>query len=145
MLITGMNSIVATGLLNIGKEIIKANFPGLKSSPDSASQKQFSAHLTNAESKQLAGKHTLQSIESSKKELLSSPIIQKFLSKNAGCEITLDQLANGSFRCHSSSGEFIIIEQDSEFHQSAKSFFELSLKHEKNLANNRLDAVLLTT
>ena len=143
MLLNGMNTILASGLLNIGKEIIRANLPGMKSSEVSKSDPNFSQHLKEAQGKPADNFPKTGNLATAKKELLASPELSGFLGQNKDCDITMDQLADGSFRLLSSSGEFVVLEKNSPSHSLAKSFFDLCLSQQKNLAENRTDAVSL--
>ena len=134
-----MNPVVATSLINLGSNIVNRAF----SSPvatTSATKTDFESNLKSFQDQPVSKKD----LEKVKTELLNSPELKEFLSKNSDCTISVDQFSDGSVRILSSSGDFITLNQNSPLLAKADHFLHGSLKLGENLNPERTNSAILT-
>ena len=134
-----MNPVVATSLINLGSNIVNKVFSPLVPTPP-ANQTDFEANLKSYQD-QPVSKTDLEKV---KTELLNSPELKDFLSKNSGCTISVDQFSDGSVRILSSSGDFIKLNQNSPLLAKADQFLHGSLTLGQNLNPERTNSAILT-
>ena len=134
-----MNPVVATSLINLGSNIVNSAF----SSPVATApvtKTDFESNLKNYQD-QPVSKTDLEKV---KTELLNSPELKEFLSKNSDCTISVDQFSDGSVRILSSSGDFITLNQNSLLLAKADQFLHGSLELGENLNPERTNSAILT-
>ena len=134
-----MNPVVATSLINLGSNIVNRAF----SSPDAttpATKTDFESNLKSFQD-QPVSKTDLEKV---KTELLNSPELKEFLSKNSDCTISVDQFSDGSVRILSSSGDFITLNHKSHLLAKADQFLHGSLELGENLNPERNNSAILT-
>ena len=134
-----MNPVVATSLINLGSNIVNKAF----SSPVATTpvtKTDFESNLKSFQD-QPVSKTDLEKV---KTELLNSPELKDFLSKNSDCTISVDQFSDGSVRILSSSGDFITLNQKSPLLAKADQFLNGSLELGENLNPERTNSAILT-
>jgi len=133
-----MNPIIASSLVNLGKDFVSSGINFLSRENLSPASKQSFAHqLQSAKASQS------QDLEQLKKELLNDPELRKFLTQNEGHTLQLDKSANGSFRILSSSGDLFVIDQSSQCAQKAAAYHNLCSTKGKNLVPGDHSKVLI--
>jgi len=134
-----MDPIIATGLVNIGSNIVQKVFRTDITSTQNTQSLSFESNLNKA-----GGVSTSQpNMEGLRSELKDSPELKDFLSQNSGNTITMDQLSDGSVRVLSSSGSFMTLRPDSPTCSKACQFMELSTSTGQNLSPDRSNSVIL--
>jgi len=134
-----MDPLVTTGLLSIGSRIIQGALPPSTSHMDLSKAKSFESSLNKLTGDSGSSKN----LDSLRSELIDSPNLKNFLSRNEGNSISLDQLSDGSVRLLSSSGDFITIRPDSPACAKACQFLNQSISAGKNLSPDRENSVIL--
>ena len=128
-----MNSILATGLLDLGKNMID-RISAPKSLPTDKQVDSFNSEL------QKVSQPTLSSL---RQDLLADPAIKNFLQGNKDNEIFLEKRADGSTKLLSSSGETMIIESNSPANDKFQNFFDRCTQEQLCLSPHRPNSVLL--
>ena len=100
-----MNPVIATGLINIGGNLLRQALPP-SSDSSSTTKANFEKDLVEFQNRD-AGK--IENLDQLRSDLLKSPVVNEFLSQNTECSITLDQFSDGSIRILSSSGDFMTL------------------------------------
>jgi hypothetical protein len=134
-----MNPVVATSLINLGSNIVNKAFTS-QAATTPASKTDFESNLKSFQD-QPVSKTDLEKVKS---ELLNSPELKEFLSKNSDCTISVDQFSDGSVRILSSSGDFITLNQNSPLLAKADQFLHGSLKLGENINPERTNSAILT-
>lgn len=135
-----MNPVIATSLINLGSNIIHNAFPGPTAS-DKVLGNDFDKDLRGILSRETPAHEDFNLL---REEVLASPGLKDFLSRNKGNSITLDQMADGSVRLLSSSGDFMTLHIDHPSCEVASQFLRSSLAAGKNLNQQRPNSVYLT-
>jgi hypothetical protein len=134
-----MNPVVATSLINLGSNIVNKAFSSpIATTP--VTKTDFESNLKSFQD-QPVSKTDLEKV---KTELLNSPELKGFLSKNSDCTISVDQFSDGSVRILSSSGDFITLNQNSPLLAKADQFLNDSLELGENLNPERTNSAILT-
>jgi hypothetical protein len=134
-----MNPVVATSLINLGSNIVNKAFSSpIATTP--VTKTDFESNLKSFQD-QPVSKTDLEKV---KTELLNSPELKEFLSKNSDCTISVDQFSDGSVRILSSSGDFITLNQNSPLLAKADQFLNGSLELGENLNPERTNSAILT-
>jgi hypothetical protein len=134
----GMNSVLASGLLNVGKNI----FDNLSKPSPVQFQKSNNTFTTELESA-TSLIDSSKPISSLRQELINDPAVQSFLSANAGNEIYLQKRADGSSQILSSSGESLILGKNSQTNQLLHTYFDKCVQEGAFLSPHRPGSVLL--
>jgi hypothetical protein len=133
-----MNPVVATSLINLGSNIINKAFTSeVVTTP--VSKTDFESNLKSFQNHPVS----ITDLEKVKSELLNSPEMKEFLSKNSDCTISVDQFSDGSVRILSSSGDFITLNQNSPLLAKADQFLHGSLKLGENINPERTNSAIL--
>ena len=134
-----MNPVVATSLINLGSNIVnKAFSSSVATGP--VTKTDFETNLKGFQDQPISKTD----LEKVKTELLNSPELKEFLSKNSDCTISVDQFSDGSVRILSSSGDFITLNQKSPLLAKADQFLHGSLELGENLNPERTNSAILT-
>ena len=133
-----MNPIIASSLVNLGKDFVSSGINLLKRENLSPADKQSFAHELNS-----AKVPSNKNLEQLKNELLNFPELRKFINQNEGHALQLDKSANGSFRILSSSGDLFVIDQSSPCAQTAAAYHNLCSSNGKNLVPGDHSKVLI--
>lgn len=135
-----MDPVIATGLINLGGNLLKQALP--------ATAEVSPATEANFENNLLAHQHSniakIGDLDQLRSDLLKSPEVSEFLSRNTGNSIALDQLSDGSVRLLSSSGDFISLRPDTSTCRLANQFFHSSIASGENIHPQRVNSVILT-
>ena len=134
-----MNPVVATSLINLGSNIVNKAFTS-QAATTPVSKTDFESNLKSFQD-QPVSKTDLEKVKS---ELINSPELKEFLSKNSDCTISVDQFSDGSVRILSSSGDFITLNQNSPLLAKADQFLHGSLELGENLNPERTNSAILT-
>ena len=134
-----MNPVVATSLINLGSNIVNKAFSS-KVDATPVSKTDFESNLKSFQDQPVS----TTDLEKVKTELINSPELKEFLSKNSDCTISVDQFSDGSVRILSSSGDFITLTENSPLLAKADQFLHNSLKLGKNLNPERTNSAILT-
>ena len=133
-----MNTVLASGLLNVGKNLID-NFSTPTPVQFQKSTRAFSTELEDATSLS----QTSKPISSLRHDLLQDPSIQSFMSANAGNEIYLQKRADGSSQILSSSGDTMVIGQNTKTNALLHHYFDKCEQEGAFLSPHRPNSVLL--
>ncbi len=138
-----MNPIVATSLINLGGSILGKAIPSsVPSIPPSGTRLSFEDSLNRSLPAPVAPPIDL---EKTKDTLVTCPELSDFLSRNQGNRITLDEMADGSIRFLSSSGDFTVLGKGSAAWEPARQYLNGCLQTQCNLSTDRIrSAVLLS-
>ncbi len=134
-----MNPVLASGLLNLGSDIVRRTLPAFPD-PTPSVGKSFQADLANLQEQKLAAPD----LNQLKDEILDIPEVKRFISQNQDCTITMDQLSDGSVRFLSSSGDLMTIRSDSPTSGILNQYLKGSIATGQNLSPERSDSVILT-
>ena len=134
-----MNPILASSIANLGCNIIQRVIPTPSKNSNQTNSVDFATNLERLENAELSGAD----LEILKSDLLNSPEIQDFLTRNHGNKISIDQLADGSIRFLSSSGDFLSLSSENSCHSKASEFFQQSLRAGVNLDTSRVSTVVI--
>ena len=135
-----MDPVIATGLINLGSNIISKALPVTSVNPQQSSDT-FANELIGFQDKAPNAIHDLKDI---KTKLLDCSEVKAFLSKNKGNSITLDQMSDGSIRFLASSGDFMTLSKQSESCLLANQFLHCSIQSGANINPQRPNSVILT-
>ena len=133
-----MNSILASGLLNVGKTFLN-NFSKPSPLHLQSTNNSFSSELEAVS----APIDSTQPISSLRQELLKDPALKSFISANSGNEIYLQKRADGSSQILSSSGDSMIIDPSSKTNIIIHSYYDKCVKEGAFLTPLRPGCVLL--
>lgn len=135
-----MNPVIATGLINIGGNLLRQALPP-GSDSSSTTKANFEKDLVEFQNRD-AGK--IENLDQLRSDLIKCPEVNEFLSKNTDCSITLDQFSDGSIRILSSSGDFMTLHPNTSTCKLASQFLQGSIASGKNLHPQRANSVILT-
>ena len=133
-----MNSVLASGLLNVGKNI----FDNLSKPSPVQFEKSSNTFSTELEAF-TSSIDSSKPISSLRQELLNDPALQSFLSANAGNEVYLEKRADGSSQILSSSGESMILDKSTKTNHLLYSYYDKCVKEGAFLSPHRPGSVLL--
>jgi hypothetical protein len=134
-----MDPIIATGLVNIGGNILQKILPSNRPSVENSKSSSFESNLKDLQDSSLS----LKSLDTLRTEITDSPELQDFLSRNSGNKISLDKLSDGSVRVLSSTGDFMTLRPESPACAKANQFMEDSIYSDQNLSPDRKNSVIL--
>jgi len=134
-----MNPILASNLLNVGSNLMNRILPPSTPAETGPGAVSFEAKLENAQENRALPIN----LEKLKNEILENPDIQSFLSSNPNCEITLDQMSDGSMRILSSSGDFMTLNSGTSLCTKVSQYFQSSIDSGEHLSADRAHAVVL--
>lgn len=134
-----MDPVIATGLVNIGSNILQKILPPNTPSVEDSKSSSFESNLKDLEGSSLSVK----SLETLRSEIKDSPELQDFLSRNSGNKISLDKLSDGSVRVLSSTGDFMTLRPESSTCANANQFLGISISSGQNLNPDRKNSVML--
>ena len=134
-----MDPVIATGLVNIGSNILQKILPQTPKSSENLGPSSFESNLKEIQS----SSHSPHGLEALRTELKGSPELTDFLSQNSGDTITLDQMSDGSVRLLSSSGGFMTLRPESPTCAKANQFMKASISTGQNLSPDRKNSVIL--
>jgi len=138
LLIQGMNSVLASGLLSVGKNI----FENLSKPSPVHFQKSNNTFTTELESATSLADSS-KPISTLRQELLNDPAVQSFLSANEGNELYLQKRADGSSQILSSSGESMILANNSRTNHLIHTYYDKCVQEGAFLSPHRPGSVLL--
>ena len=75
--------------------------------------------------------------------LLKDPTVASFLENNPNCQIFLQKRADGTMQLGSSSGQTLVLEQNSPVNQTCLAYYEKSMLNGTSQSPLRPDAVIL--
>ena len=134
-----MDPIIATGLINIGSNIVnKAFSKSAELNPSPAVN--FKDDLDKFTHKPTA---ILKDLNQIREDILSFPEVQNFISKNEGNVISIDKMSDGSMRFLSSNGDFMTLPSNHPSSAFTVNFLDSSLASGKNLNAQRPNSVIL--
>jgi hypothetical protein len=133
-----MNSILASGLLNVGKTFLN-NFSKPSPLQFQSTNNSFSTELEAVSSPI----DSTQPISSLRQELLNDPALKSFISANSGNEIYLHKRADGGAQILSSSGDSMIIDPSSRTNNVIHSYYDKCVKEGAFITPHRPGCVLL--
>ena len=134
-----MDPIIATGLINIGSNIVnKAFSKSAELNPSPAVN--FKDDLAKFTHDPTANPKDLNQI---REDILSFPEVRNFISKNEGNVISIDKMSDGSMRFLSSNGDFMTLPSNHPSSAFTVNFLDSSLASGKNLNAQRLNSVIL--
>ena len=125
-------------MLNVGKNLID-NFSAPTPVQFQKSNRAFSAELQDATS----FSDTSKPVASLRQELLQDPSIQSFMSANAGNEIYLQKRADGSSQILSSSGDSMVIGQNTNTNLLLQNYYDKCVQEGVFISPHRPSSVLL--
>ena len=134
-----MEPVLATGLLNLGSNILQKAF-----SPSTETPKANFGDFKSDLAKIQAQEKPACDLDQLRTNLLDSPEIKEFISRNPGSSIHLDQLSDGSVRFLSSSGDFITLRPEDLHCDIASRFLHGSIASGQNLHPDRPNSAILT-
>ena len=132
-----MNTILASGIVSFGKELITnltTPKPVLKSSQSVSFNDEFE-NVQNA-------KNT-KSLSQINQEFVSREDISEFLRSEQGNQVLLEKRADNSLQLISSSGRSLIIPNGTESCTIGHQLLDQSLLEEKHIARDRLNAIII--
>jgi hypothetical protein len=134
-----MDPVIATGLVNIGSNILQKILPSNPPSVENSKSSSFESNLKDLQDSSLSPK----SLETLRAEIKDSPELQDFLSRNSGNKISLDKLSDGSVRVLSSTGDFMTLRPESPACANANQFLANSVSSGQNINPGRENSVML--
>ncbi len=134
-----MHPSVISEITHLGSSLLSRGIESLsRTNQPPANPKLFSKQLAVAQS--LDPKENIEEIQ---RDILDSPAISNFLKQNRDCVITLDQLADGSMKISSSSGDFITLDHSSELCTLARKYYHACQSEGVRLSKDRPGSVTL--
>ena len=134
-----MDPVIATGLINIGGNILQKILPSNPQSVENSKSSSFESNLQDIQ----GSSPTSKSLETLRDEITNSPELKDFLSRNSGNEISLDKLSDGSVRVLSSTGDFMTLRPESPACANANQFLANSISSGQNINPGRENSVML--
>ena len=134
-----MDPVIATGLINIGGNILQKILPSNPPSVENSKSSSFESNLQDIQ----GSSPTSKSLETLRDEITNSPELKDFLSRNSGNEISLDKLSDGSVRVLSSTGDFMTLRPESPACANANQFLANSMSSGQNINRGRENSVML--
>ena len=134
-----MDPVIATGLINIGGNILQKILPSNPQSVENSKSSSFESNLQDIQ----GSSPTSKSLETLRDEITNSPELKDFLSRNSGNEISLDKLSDGSVRVLSSTGDFMTLRPESPACANANQFLANSMSSGQNINPGRENSVML--
>ncbi|MDG1356542.1 MAG: hypothetical protein P8P90_09910 [Opitutales bacterium] len=134
-----MDPVIATGLINIGGNILQKILPSNPPSVENSKSSSFESNLQDIQ----GSSPTSKSLETLRDEITNSPELKDFLSRNSGNEISLDKLSDGSVRVLSSTGDFMTLRPESPACANANQFLANSMSSGQNINPGRENSVML--
>jgi len=141
-----MNLALTSSLISLGREVFDQITASSKAQTGTHLQPGNESFVTEMKEVQesTTGPNLAQLSESQLRDhLLRDPTVASFLENNPNCQIFLQKRADGTMQLGSSSGQTLVLEQDSPVNQACFAYFEKSMLNGTSQSALRPDAVIL--
>lgn len=139
-----MDPIITGGIVSAGKTLI-TGIASHMAPPSEHAKASANASFPDQLGK-ASNQQTFKAYANSKaisKDLLQDPEINSFMEKNKANDVFVEKRADGSAQLLSSSGEVLVLSEDSKSCKLALQYFDRCLEEKTQLSNFRTNAVLL--
>ena len=141
-----MNLALTSSLISLGREV----FDQITSSPRAQAgthlqpgSESFVTEMEEAQEVNTGPNHAQLSESQLRDHLLKDPTVASFLENNPNCQIFLQKRADGTMQLGSSSGQTLVLEQNSPVNQTCLAYYEKSMLNGTSQSPLRPDAVIL--
>ena len=141
-----MNLALTSSLISLGREV----FDQITASPKAQAgthlqpgSESFVTEMEEAQEVNTGPNHAQLSESQLRDHLLKDPTIASFLENNPNCQIFLQKRADGTMQLGSSSGQTLVLEQNSPVNQTCLAYYEKSMLNGTSQSPLRPDAVIL--
>ena len=141
-----MNLALSSSLISLGREVFDQITSSSKAQAGTHLQPGSESFVTEMKKAQevTTGPNLAQLSESQLRDhLLKDPSVASFLENNPNCQIFLQKRADGTMQLGSSSGQTLILEQNSPVNQTCLAYYEKSMLNGTSQSPLRPDAVIL--
>lgn len=141
-----MNLALSSSLISLGREVFDQITASPKAQAGTHLQPGSESFVTEMkEAQELTTVPNLAQLSESqlRDHLLKDPTVASFLENNPNCQIFLQKRADGTMQLGSSSGQTLVLEQNSPVNQTCLAYYEKSMLNGTSQSPLRPDAVIL--
>jgi hypothetical protein len=141
-----MNLALTSSLISLGREVFDQITASPKAQAGTHLQPGSESFVTEMKEAQqgTTGPNLARLSESQLRyHLLEDPTVASFLENNPNCQIFLQKRADGTMQLGSSSGQTLVLEQNSPVNQTCLAYYEKSMLNGTSQSPLRPDAVIL--
>ena len=141
-----MNLALTSSLISLGREVFDQITASPKAQAGTHLQPGSESFVTEMKQAQevTTGPNLAQLSESQLRDhLLKDPTVASFLENNPNCQIFLQKRADGTMQLGSSSGQTLVLEQNSPVNQTCLAYYEKCMLNGTSQSPLRPDAVIL--
>lgn len=141
-----MNLALTSSLISLGREVFDQITSSPKAQAGTHLQPGSESFVTEMkEAQELTTVPNLAQLSESqlRDHLLKDPTVASFLENNPNCQIFLQKRADGTMQLGSSSGQTLVLEQNSQVNQTCLAYYEKSMLNGTSQSPLRPDAVIL--
>ena len=141
-----MNLSLTSSLISLGREVFDQIIASSEAQTDTYLQPSSKSFVTEMKEAQelTTGPNLAQLSESYLRDhLLNDPTVASFVENNPNCQIFLQKRADGTMQLGSSSGQTIVLEQNSQVNLACLAYFEKSMLNGTSQSPLRPEAIIL--